>query len=98
MLVLKINPIVVFVGTYLYLGTSRLLDGFLHFKALSGWPVGNSFYKKESSALFRLLLILLGGILSPSQLIILILTLAKNEKFPLKLSSIRVTRKNSARE
>ena len=43
MLVLKINPIVVFVGTYLYLGTSRLLDGFLHFKALSGWPVGNLF-------------------------------------------------------
>ena len=55
--------------------------------------------EKESSVPFRLLLILLGGLFSPSQLIIPALVLAINMNFPLSYSrSIRETSTNSAKE
>lgn len=47
-------------------------------QALSGCPLENLFQKKEVIVLFRPLLILLDGTLSPGQSVILALTLAIN--------------------
>ena len=43
MLVLKINPTVGFVATYLCLVFLGYLGGFLHSKDLIDWPLGNLF-------------------------------------------------------
>ena len=40
-LVLKINPIFMFVDNYLCLVLLGYIDGFLHSKSLIGWPLGD---------------------------------------------------------
>ena len=103
------NPMLVFfflnqsncwVGAnYLCLVLLDYLGGFLYSKALIGQALKKFILEKESSVPFRLLLILLGGILSPSQLIKPALVLAINMNFPLSYSrSIRETSTNSAKE
>ena len=79
LLVVKLNPIVGFVSSISKLPwwISPLQD--------SNWMALTKFIqKKESSLLFKLPLILLGGNGSPGQLIISVLILAINMKFPLK--------------
>lgn len=88
MKILEIIPVVVSYPHPVFLSS---LDGFLLSKALIGWPLGNLFWKKDIAVLFRLLLILLNGILSLGQSTILALPLAINIVF-LKLVQLKQRR------
>ena len=87
--ILEITQIFVFVVNYLYPVLLVYLDGFLPSKVLFGWLLESLFCKEGIIFLSGLLLISLDGTHSLGQSNMLILTLAINMNFPLRLLELK---------